>query len=108
MNDIVDLNIVLQSSGADGALLMDGNGKLLDALDIEYDGNVAAMTNMIIKMVNGLSNDLGQGDIVQINCKSEEGIYVVHRINQDNIICLLSRDLSKIGYIMMALKAVKI
>ncbi len=108
MDNQIELNRVLQSSGADGALLINKDGKLLDALNIDYDGNIAAMTNVVRKMINELAEDLGHEEVVQITCKSEDGIYIIHKISDDAIVCIDCKDLSKIGYLMLALKAIKI
>lgn len=108
MTKKIELKRFIQSSGADGALVINKKGELLDALDIEKDGNIAAMTAVAYTMVDELTDDLGTGSIDQIMCKSENGIYIIHKFNDECIVCTHCSDVGKVGYIMMALKAIKL
>ncbi len=104
----IDLGILIQSSGADGALVINQKGELVSSLGIAHESNIAAMISASLTMLNGLSKDLFQTELVQLTCKAESGMYIIQKFDDDNIVCLNSYDLSKVGYIMMALKSVKV
>lgn len=101
------LEALVRSLDVDGLLLMNLNGELLDAVNINHEGNIAAMTNVFYTMVQELSQDLNIGDSNQIICKSENGFYIVHKYESE-ILCVCCKDVAKIGYAMTSLKTIEL
>jgi predicted regulator of Ras-like GTPase activity (Roadblock/LC7/MglB family) len=73
---------------------------------LEYDGNVAAMIGMILKMCLEMSEDVNNGDLKQVMIKNREGIVVANKDEEDNCIALLSKDISKMGLLLRKMDTV--
>jgi predicted regulator of Ras-like GTPase activity (Roadblock/LC7/MglB family) len=97
---MVDLNTLVAETGADSGLIFSIDGILIESYNLEYDGNVAAMIGMILKMSLELSEDLNKGDLKQLMIKNCDGIVVANKDHNDNCIALLSKDLSKMGLLL--------
>lgn len=107
MTGKLDLKILTKDLEADGAIVVNSKGKLTDAINVKNDGNIAAMTSVVYTMIGELTSDLGIGEIEQVTCKSKDGIYVVDKFDAENIVCVFSKDVTKVGYLMMTLKSHK-
>mgnify|MGYP006154251269 FL=1 len=50
MQGSIDLNTLVTETGAESGLIFSIDGILIESVNLEYDGNVAAMIGMILKM----------------------------------------------------------
>ena len=97
---MIDLNTLIQETGADSGLVFSIDGILVESVNLEYDGNVAAMIGMILKMSLEMSEDLNNGNLKQLMIKNDDGIVVASKDENDNCVALLSKDLSKVGLLL--------
>jgi len=103
---MVDLNTLVEETGAESGLSFNIDGVLLESVNLEYDGNVAAMIGMILKMCLEMSEDVNNGELKQVMIKNREGIVVANKDEQDNCIALLSKDISKMGLLLRKMDTV--
>ena len=97
---MIDLTTLVQETGADSGLVFSIDGVLVESVNLEYDGNVAAMIGMILKMSLEMSEDLNNGNLKQLMIKNEDGIVVASKDENDNCVALLSKDLSRLGLLL--------
>ncbi|TPG38724.1 hypothetical protein [Flavobacterium pectinovorum] len=97
---MIDLNALVEETGAESGLSFNIDGVLLESVNLEYDGNVAAMIGMILKMCLEMSEDVNNGDLKQVMIKNQDGIVVANKNEEDNCIALLSKDISKMGLLL--------
>lgn len=98
----LDLSNLLKQTGADGALIANSRGELIEYKDIEHSNNVAAMLGVISSMVNDFSADIGMGEFRQFLFKSEKGVFIADFI-EEFIIAVYSKNIAKAGLIMMSM-----
>ncbi|MBL0736528.1 hypothetical protein JI750_06495 [Flavobacterium sp. GN10] len=103
---MVDLQTLVQETGAESGLSFNIDGILNESVNLEYDGNVAAMIGMILKMCLEMSEDVNNGDLKQVMIKNNDGIVVASKNQDDNCIALLSKDLSKMGLLLRRMDSV--
>lgn len=103
---MIDLNALVEETGAESGLTFNIDGILLDSVNLEYDGNVAAMIGMILKMCLEMSEDVNNGDLKQVMIKNKDGIVVANKDQSDNCIALLSKDISKMGLLLRKMDTV--
>ncbi|CAA9197864.1 hypothetical protein FLA105534_01825 [Flavobacterium bizetiae] len=104
--NMIDLNTLVQETGAESGLTFNIDGILLESVNLEYDGNVAAMIGMILKMCLEMSEDVNNGDLKQVMIKNKEGIVVANKDEYDNCVALLSKDISKMGLLLRKMDTV--
>ncbi|MFC5048604.1 roadblock/LC7 domain-containing protein [Aquimarina hainanensis] len=93
----LQLDKVLEDTGADAALLLDLEGNVISASHVDYEQNIAAMVQMIYAMGSDLSQDLKNGELEQLLVKASAGFFVVNKHGEDAIIVIFSKEVSKIG-----------
>lgn len=103
---MIDLNTLVEETGAESGLTFNIDGILLESVNLEYDGNVAAMIGMILKMCLEMSEDINNGDLKQVMIKNKDGIVVANKDQADNCIALLSKDISKMGLLLRRMDTV--
>jgi len=103
---MIDINTLVEETGAESGLVFNIDGILLKSVNLEYDGNVAAMIGMILKMSLEMSEDLNNGDLKQIMIKNNDGIVVANKDHDDNCVALLSKDISKMGLLLRKMDTV--
>ncbi|MFH6993260.1 hypothetical protein [Flavobacterium sp. FlaQc-48] len=97
---MIDLNALVEETGVDSGLSFNIDGILLESVNLEYDGNVAAMIGMILKMCLEMSEDVNNGDLRQVMIKNNDGIVVANKDQNDNCVALISKDISKMGLLL--------
>ncbi|WP_343695870.1 roadblock/LC7 domain-containing protein [Flavobacterium sp.] len=97
---MIDLNTLVEETGAESGIAFNIDGILLESVNLEYDGNVAAMIGMILKMCSEMTEDVNNGDLKQVMIKNNDGIVVANKSQDDNCIALLSKDTSKMGLLL--------
>lgn len=103
MTKDLDLAGFLKLTNADGALIINANGELLDSQNINFENNFAAMMGVMLKMANDFSEDIKIGNLHQFVFKAEEGVFIVDKFDDDFIVGIYSKDKSKAGLIMMSM-----
>lgn len=96
----IDLKKILESTNADAILLADNEGNIKNSYNVEYETNIALMTETMFTMCKDLSKDLGNGDLDQIMAKSSKGFFVVNKLDPNSILIAISKDNSKIGLLL--------
>lgn len=108
MGEIIDLKALKETCDAEGALVINSNGEILESINIHYEDNIAAMTGVITKMAEDLSDDLEIKPMKQLMIRSKNGIFIINKFNDNFIIGLFSKDITKAGVIMLSLNNLKI
>lgn len=103
---MIDLNTLVEETGAESGLVFNIDGILVESVNLEYDGNVAAMIGMILKMCLEMSEDVNNGDLKQVMIKNNDGIVVANKNSDDNCVALLSKDISKMGLLLRRMDTV--
>lgn len=103
---MVDLNTLVEETGSESGITFNIDGVLLESVNLEYDGNVAAMIGMILKMCLEMSEDVNNGDLKQVMIKNNDGIVVANKSEDDNCVALLSKDISKMGLLLRKMDTV--
>lgn len=106
MQGDIDLNDLVIETGVDSGLIFSIDGILIESVNLDYDGNVAAMIGMILKMCLELSEDIEVGGLKQVMIKNEEGIVVAIKNQDDNCVALLSKDTSKMGLLLRRMETI--
>lgn len=99
-DETFNLQGILDTTGAEAALIIDNEGNLIQSLNIDYGKNIAAMTDMAFKMCRDLYHDLNNGEVEQIIARAANGLFIVHKLDSAHIIILLSNDISKLGMLL--------
>lgn len=98
------LSDLLDHTRADGAIILTPEGQVIESLSIEKDKNVAAMLGVLITMCKDLSTDMGMGVFKQIVLKADEGVFIVDKIQQDDVIVgIYAKDVSRGGLIKLTM-----
>lgn len=103
---MIDLNTLVIETGVESGLIFNIDGILVESVNLEYDGNVAAMIGMILKMCLEMSEDIDNGDLKQVMIKNKDGIVVANKDQYDNCIALFSKDISKMGLLLRKMDSV--
>ncbi|WP_244283527.1 roadblock/LC7 domain-containing protein [Flavobacterium hercynium] len=90
----------MEETGAESGLVFNIDGILVESVNLEYDGNVAAMIGMILKMCLEMSEDVNTGELKQVMIKNLDGIVVANKDQGDNCVALLTKDISKMGLLL--------
>ena len=69
---MIDLQTLVEETGAESGLSFNIDGILNESVNLEYDGNVAAMIGMILKMCLEMSEDVNTGELKQVMIKNLE------------------------------------
>jgi predicted regulator of Ras-like GTPase activity (Roadblock/LC7/MglB family) len=101
MNEITTtLNDFLVNTKSSAALILNGKGKLITSLNIDYADSVAAMSAAILSMSEKLLIDLDKGALKQLFLKTSEGVFIGNKISGTNFIIAFSKDGSNLGLLM--------
>ncbi|KFF04830.1 roadblock/LC7 domain-containing protein [Flavobacterium reichenbachii] len=103
---MINLNTLVEETGAESGLSFNIDGILTESVNLEYDGNVAAMIGMILKMCLEMSEDVNNGDLKQVMIKNNDGIVVASKDSEDNCVALLSKDVSKMGLLLRKMDSI--
>lgn len=103
MNEDIDLTRFLKLTGADGILVFNSEGILLDSENIENGKNFAAMFGVLNTMATDLAEDISIGNLNQFMFKGENGVFIVNKIDNNFIIGVFSKNIAKAGLITIAM-----
>lgn len=108
MSNSIELANLLENTKADGAVVFNSKGEVLDSVKMNYEGNIAAMAAVFVKMADGLADDIKVGNVNQITCKADKGIFVVNKYSEDFIVAVYSNDVTKSGFIMLTMSRLEV
>lgn len=94
------LNNFLVTTKSSAALIINGKGKLITSLHIDYADSVAAMSAAILSMSEKFLIDLDKGALKQLFLKTSEGVVIGNKISGTNFILAFSKDGSNLGLLM--------
>lgn len=101
MNEITStLNNFLVDTKSTAALILNGKGKLITSLHLDYGDSIAAMSAAILSMSEKFLIDLDKGSLKQLYLKSSDGVVIGNKISGSNFIIAFSRDGSNLGLLM--------
>ncbi|KRD11658.1 dynein regulation protein LC7 [Flavobacterium sp. Root901] len=101
MNEITTiLNNFLVETKASAALILNGKGKLITSLNLDYSDSIAAMSAGILSMSEKFLIDLEKGSLKQLYLKSSDGVVVGNKISGSNFVIAFSKEGSNLGILM--------
>ncbi|RUT69824.1 roadblock/LC7 domain-containing protein [Flavobacterium cupreum] len=101
MNEITTiLNDFLVNTKSTSALILNGKGKLITSLHIDYGDSVAAMSAAILSMSEKFLSDLDKGSLKQLFLKTTEGVVIGNKISGSHFVVAFSKDGSNLGLLM--------
>lgn len=101
MNEITTiLNKFLVDTKASAALILNGKGKLITSLNLDYNDSIAAMSAAILSMSEKFLIDLEKGSLKQLYLKSSDGVVVGNKISGSNFVIAFSKEGSNLGLLM--------
>ena len=90
----------LKKTGLETALVFDKNGGVIDSFSIEHSTNIAAMSNVIFTMCQEMLEDMQFSDLKQIVLKTDSGLLVGNKLNDDLFLITTTSDISKLGLLL--------
>lgn len=90
----------LEKTGLESALVFNKNGDVIDSFKIEYEINIAAMSNIIFTMCKEMLEDMQLSDLKQIVLKSDSGLVIGNKLNEDLFLITTTNDISKLGLLL--------
>ncbi len=103
MSNNFKLSDFLKLANADGAIILNAKGELLEAENIDRAENFAAMSGVMLKMAKEFSNEIKIGGLKQFVFKAEKGVFVLNNFANEYIVGVYSKDIGKAGLIMMSM-----
>ncbi|MEO6178086.1 MAG: roadblock/LC7 domain-containing protein [Flavobacterium circumlabens] len=101
MNEITTiLNDFLVNTKSTSALILNGKGKLITSLHLDYGDSVAAMSAAILSMSEKFLADLDKGSLKQLFLKTADGVVIGNKISGSNFVVAFSKDGSNLGLLM--------
>ncbi|CAM1344788.1 roadblock/LC7 domain-containing protein [Tenacibaculum amylolyticum] len=88
----------LKLTKADGVIILNEKGELLEEAGISNKDNIGAMLAVIHQMVNDFTQEANIGGLHQLVVKAEKGLFMFGKMD-DIIIGIHSQDISKTGLI---------
>ncbi|QOG03412.1 roadblock/LC7 domain-containing protein [Flavobacterium sp. MDT1-60] len=109
MNEITaTLNDFLVTTKSTSALILNGKGKLITSLHLDYGDSVAAMSAAILSMSEKFLIDLDKGSLKQLYLKTSDGVVIGNKISGSNFIIAFSKEGSNLGLLMRSTDEVSI
>lgn len=103
----INLRVLIDESEADSGFIFDSSGHLVESYNVDYETNIAAMAGVISSMINDFLHDLFKSDkFSECSFLSENGLIIMKRIDDEHVISLTSKDLSKAAIIKLAMKKI--
>lgn len=90
----------LEKTGLETALVFNKNGEVIYSFKIEYAINIAAMSNVIFTMCKEMLEDMKFSDLKQIVLKTDSGLLVGNKLNEDLFLITTTNDISKLGLLL--------
>ncbi|WPO79823.1 roadblock/LC7 domain-containing protein [Flavobacterium sp. KACC 22761] len=101
MNEITSaLNNFLINTKSTSALILNGKGKMITSLHVDYGDSVAAMSAAILSMSEKFLTDLEKGPLKQLLLKTSDGVVVGNKISGTNFIIAFSKEGSNLALLM--------
>jgi predicted regulator of Ras-like GTPase activity (Roadblock/LC7/MglB family) len=100
------LNDFLVDTKSTAALIVNGKGKLITSLNIDYGDSTAAMSAAILSMSEKFVADLEKGVLKQLYLKTSDGVVVGNKISGSNFIVAFSKEGSNLALLMRSLEEV--
>lgn len=90
----------LEKTGLETALVFNKNGDVIDSFKIEFAINIAAMSNVIFTMCKEMLEDMQFNGLKQIILKTDSGLLVGNKLNEDLFLITTTNDISKLGLLL--------
>lgn len=101
MNEITStLNDFLVTTKSTAALILNGKGKLITSLHIDYGDSVAAMSAAILSMSEKFLIDLEKGALKQLFLKTSDGVVIGNKISGTNFVIAFTKEGSNLALLM--------
>lgn len=98
----IDLSKFLTATKADGVIIMNQEGNVIDYLSFLDEKNAAAMLAVINHMITDFAKERNLGELKQVIIKAEKGLFILGK-QEDIIIGVFTKEISKSGIIMASM-----
>ncbi len=103
MNEDFKLSDFLKLTKAEGAVILNAKGELIESENVKKAKNFAGMSSVMIKMAKEFSNEIGIGNLKQYVFKAEKGVFILNNFEKDFIVGVYSKDITKTGLMMISM-----
>ncbi len=103
MNKEFKLSDFLKLTQADGAIVLNAKGELIESENVKKAKNFAGMSSVMIKMAKEFSTEIGIGELKQYVFKAKEGVFILNNFEENFIVGIYSKEVAKTGLIMMSM-----
>ena len=107
MNEILDISSFLEKTNADAIIILNFKGELIESKNIHKPNNIAAMIGVMLTMVSSFAEDTKIGTLTQCVCKAEDGLFIINKLDDESIVGVISKDITKVGLIMMSMNKLR-
>jgi predicted regulator of Ras-like GTPase activity (Roadblock/LC7/MglB family) len=106
MKSKIDLNVLLEETGVDSAMVFNEDGNLIKSQYLDFDGNIAAMAGVLLTMCKELIEDLKFGNSHELILHADKGLFFVRKVEKDEYLALITKNASKLGLIHLKLQSI--
>ena len=106
---MIDLKKIKTDTGAHILVHADENGKVIDSINpeyIEYDANIALMTETAFSMCNDLLSGITSSNLKQLIARSTENYFIANKLDSNSIIIIVSNEITKIGLLLKYMNSI--
>ncbi len=107
MKSKLDLNLLIEDTGVDSALVFNEDGNLIRSEYLDFDGNIAAMAGVLLTMCKELIEDLKFGNSQELILHADKGLFFVKKIEKEEYLALITKNASKLGLIHLKLQSIQ-
>ncbi|MCL9809578.1 roadblock/LC7 domain-containing protein [Flavobacterium luminosum] len=93
------LELLIEKIDVNGGMIFNSEGVLFESYNLDYPGNISAMSAMILNVSKELFENSNLGKVNELILKADQGLFFIKHINQDEWLTLFTEDLSKMGLI---------
>lgn len=99
--------MLVKESQAESGLVFDTEGHVLDSYNVTNENNVSAMASVMATLSDEFLQDImGAKHSKIISLASENGFVIINKLNDEQSICLMTKDLSKAAFMNLTLKKI--
>ncbi|MDO5608127.1 MAG: hypothetical protein Q4G08_06705 [Capnocytophaga sp.] len=97
------IEYLMEFTQADAVIILASDGKLIDAVNLKQSETVAEASRGMFDIAERFSKSITNGSVQQLIIRSQDGIYIAHRMANKNIVVAFAKDTSKYGMIALTM-----
>lgn len=98
------LQNLINKTSIDSALLFEKNGSVIDSLNLDKAETIAALSNIVVEMCQGLVEELNEKKLNQVILKGDSILIIGTVTSQNQYLIAISYDVTKLGLLLKVLE----